>query len=237
MNKIILLSNSRTALVAVQIYLSGIISITLAQEMSPEVLERVRSASVEIHIKGQLRGGGAIVTNTEGKPYVVTAAHLFLDPKDTCLLITHDGESHFGSLTTYDLGHDLALLEVPPGLKQYGHLSIATRLPRETQAVFNLGPALRRRTLVLSGHVADIRNSFTDFTSSKGHISHYFVAGINPVLTSGGAWVNRDGEIVGVQHGRLIGDQGAPSSGLSMVSPPSAIRELLEAKKIASTPG
>ncbi len=224
------------AAVAILILLS-IPESPLAQELSSSTLKKVRRAAVEVHIKGQLRGGGAFVRDENGKSYVLTAAHLFLNPKDTCTIITEDDESYFGSLSAYNLGHDLALLEVPPEVKKYGTLDIADSVPADTHPIFNLGPALRRRTLILSGHVSDSRTCYTDFSSSKGYIAHFFAAGINPVLTSGGIWVNIQGEAVGVQHGRLIGDQGAPSSGLSMVSPPQAVSTILREKDLANTPG
>lgn len=207
-----------------------------AQELSESVLTKVRSATVEVHFHGQLRGGGVFVKSSDGKEFVLTAAHLFPSPKDTCTVVASDDEVLFATLTAYDLGHDLALLEVGPEASKYGALKIASKTPQETEPIFNFGPALRRRTLVLSGNVADSRTCYTDFSASEGYIEHYFAGGINPVLTSGGTWVNRKGEIVGVQHGRLIGDEGAPSSGLSMVSPPAAISNLIEKRAVASTP-
>lgn len=206
-------------------------------EMAAATVKKVRSATVEIHIKGQLRGGGALVKNSKGKMFVITAAHLFPDQRDTCVVFTDDDTSYFASLSAYDLGHDLALLEISPEAAKHPTLPVAGSVPPETSPLFNFGPALRRRTLVLAGSVADARTSYTDFTGSKGYIAHFFVAGISPVLTSGGTWVNASGQIVGIQHGRLIGDEGAPSSGISMVSPPSAVRALIESNENAATPG
>lgn len=205
-------------------------------ELSSATLKKVRSAAVEVHINGQLRGGGALVKRDSGNVYVVTAAHLFHNPGDTCSIVTHNDESFSASLSAYDLGHDLALLEVDPEASKMGGLSLAASIPSDTQAIYNLGPALRRRTLILPGKVADSRINYTDFASSKGHIRHFFAAGINPVFTSGGMWVNRKGEVVGIQHGRLLGEKAA-SSGLSLVSPPSAIRDLLKSRNVSSTPG
>ncbi len=190
---------------------------------------------MEVLIQGQLRGGGAFVKSSEDRLFILTAAHLFHSPKDTAIVVTHDGNSYFASLSAYDLGHDLAILEVDPAASKYGSLSIASAIPRETEAIYNFGPALRRRTLVIPGNVADSRTSYTDFTASKGYIAHYFVSGINPVLTSGGVWVNQAGEIVGIQHGKLIAENG--SSGLSMVSSPKAATALLTSNSIAKTPG
>lgn len=205
-----------------------------AESLSPSEVERIRNASVEILIQGQLRGGGVFVESPEGRLFILTAAHLFHSPRDTAIAVTHDGERHFASLSAYDLGSDLAILEVDPAARKYGTLDIASSIPAETEPVFNFGPALRRRTLVISGHVADSRISYTDFKAFRGFLAHYFVGGINPVLTSGGAWLNREGEIVGIQHGRLIAEKG--SSGLSMVSDPAAAEQLIDANEIAETP-
>lgn len=219
--------------------LCGLLSLAPAEaadELSAEILKKARSAAVEVHINGQMRGGGALVRHSSGTVFAITAAHLFHTPRDTCSIVTHSDEVFSASLSAYDLGHDLALLEIDPRAAKLGGLKLADSIPRDTQFIYNLGPALRRRMLILPGRVADSRISYTDFASSKGHIRHYFVAGINPVFTSGGMWINRSGEVVGIQHGRLLGEKAA-SSGLSLVSPPSAIRELLTNRNVASTPG
>lgn len=200
------------------------------------MIQKVRRAAIEVHINGQMRGGGALVKAESGNIYALTAAHLFHSPRDTCSIVTHDDETFPASLSAYDLGHDLALLEVDPEATSRGGLAIARSIPQDTQGLYNLGPALRRRMLILPGKVADSRISYTDFASSKGHIRHFFAAGINPVFTSGGMWINQSGQIVGIQHGRLLGEKAA-SSGLSLVSPPSAIRELLKSRNVAATPG
>jgi hypothetical protein len=147
-------------------------------------------------------------------------------------------EAHFASLTGYDLGHDIALLEVDPAsVKRYVTLSVAANPPSEKKPVFNFDPALNRRTLVIPGNVDDARVSFTGSFKNQGYIQHWFRSGMNPALPSGGIWVNRSGESVGIQHGRLIGDQSAPPPCLSMASPPKAIRQLISKRGIAKTSG
>lgn len=212
------------------------IPVEAADELSAETLRKVRSAAIEVHINGQMRGGGALVRHTSGKIYAITAAHLFHSPRDTCSIVTHSDEDFSASLSAYDLGHDLALLELDPLAAKLGALSLADSIPQDTQVIYNLGPALRRRMLILPGKVADSRISYTDFASSHGHIRHFFATGINPVFTSGGMWINRSGKIIGIQHGRLLGEKAA-SSGLSLVSPPSAIRDLLKSRNVKATPG
>ena len=222
---------------ATVLILALIATLAPAQELSTDIVAKARRACVEVLIGGQLRGGGAFVKDSRGKTFVLTAAHLFHHPGDTCVIVTDDDRSHFASLSAYDLGHDLALLEVEPSLSSYGALRVASAIPSETKPVFNFGPALGRQQLVLPGTVAHAGIVYTDFSSSQDYLAHFFVSGINPAFSSGGPWINRDGEIVGVQHGRLKGDEGAPSSGLSMVSPPAAVKALVEKNAITATPG
>lgn len=145
----------------------------VASELPEQTVRKIHSSTVEIHIKGQLRGGGALVKNSAGKMLVLTAAHVFPNPRDTCTVFVDDETSYFASLSAYDLGHDLALLEISPDAAGHPTLPIAESVPSETSALFNFGPALRRRTLVLAGSVADSRTSYTDFTESKGYIAHF----------------------------------------------------------------
>jgi len=204
------------------------------RELASEEVAGIRRACVEVVINGQLKGGGAFVRNESGKSYAITAAHLFPHPNVHCALLTSRGELHEARIAAYDLGHDLVLLQLDSE-RPFPVLPVAASTPPETTPLFNFGPALRRRTLVISGHVADSRISYTDFVPSHGYLAHFFISGINPVLTSGGIWVDAEGVIAGVQSGRLIGDEGAPSSGLSMASPSSAIRHLMRKRKPART--
>jgi len=208
-----------------------------AQQISSKTTASVRKGCVEIHVGGQLRGGGAFVKDKAGGIYIITAAHLFRNRKTVCRVLTQNDTFLVAHIKAYDLGFDLALLKLDTAIKSVLPVKIADNIPSESTPLFNFGPALNRRTLVISGNVADSRISYTDFSPSQGYLGHFFVAGISPVLTSGGIWVNTKGQIVGIQNGRLKGDQGAPSSGLSMAAPPQAISFLLESKKSAKTPG
>lgn len=206
--------------------------------IDPKLIPMVRSACVEVLVDRQLRGGGAIIESGEGLSYVITAAHLFPRPNAHITIMTESHGSHHANLKAYDFGHDLALLEIAtPEKLVLPVLPVADYTPSPTQPVYNFGPALNRRTLIISGDMAEKRISYTDFEPSDGYLAHIFIAAINPVLTSGGIWVNQKGSIVGVQNGRLKGDKGSPSSGLSMASPAGAIKRLLKTKRSANTPG
>ncbi len=217
-------------------YFLATTSLCASSALAPKVVERVGKSCVEVLVDGQLRGGGAIVETSGEGNYVVTAAHLFPRPNAYITILTEDYGLFTANLIAYDFGHDLALLELNTK-RALPALEVATYTPSPTQPVFNFGPALKRRTLIISGTMASSRINYTDFEPSDGYIAHTFIAAINPVFTSGGVWVNQEGEIIGVQSGRLKGDAGAPSSGLSMACPPSAIRRIAQQKTSASTPG
>ena len=53
-------------------------------------VEKIRRAAVEIQIRGQLREGGALVRNRDGKILVVAATQLFLDPRGSCMMIAEN---------------------------------------------------------------------------------------------------------------------------------------------------
>ena len=204
--------------------------------MSPSVIKKVRAGCVEVLVDRQLRGGGALINAGGSRPCVITAAHLFPRPNAHITIMTEGRGQYHANIIAYDFGHDLALLELDTDRK-LPVLPVAGYIPSPTQPVYNFGPALKRRTLIISGDMADSRVNYTDFEPSEGYIEHIFIAAINPLLTSGGIWVNQKGEIVGVQSGRLKGDAGAPSSGLSMACTPGAISRLARNKRSTSTPG
>lgn len=224
-------------IILVALLLCSFVQPALGQEMSAKTTALVRKGCVEVHIAGQLRGGGAFVKDASGKIFVITAAHLFQNKHVKSRILTENDLFLLAHIKAFDLGFDLALLEPDTPIESVMPLRIAEHIPTESTPLFNFGPALNRRTLVISGHVADARISYTDFSPSNGYLGHFFVSGISPVLTSGGVWVTSKGQIAGIQNGRLNGDPGAPSSGLSMAAPPQAISFLLENKKTASTPG
>ncbi len=205
-------------------------------ELPSKERSRILDSCVEVLVGGRLRGGGVVVKSGHNKPLVVTASHLFGEVSFEAEVLTSTGERLAAKVVGVDLGHDLALLELSDSEKgDFKGLPIAAKTPAVTETVFQFGPALRRRMMTITGKVADDRDSFSDFTPSRGYLEHYFVAALTPVLTSGGPWVNRAGEVVGIQNGRL-NDEGTPSSGLSLVAPVHAIQRLVEQRKIMETP-
>ncbi|MEO0417110.1 MAG: serine protease, partial [Verrucomicrobiota bacterium] len=113
--------------------------------MPTGVIDKVRSACVEVLVDRQLRGGGAFVqTSTDGN-YVITAAHLFSRPNANIRVVTSLNQQLVAKLIAVDLGHDLALLKVGDS-KTLPALKISTATPQPTVPIFNFGPALRRRT-------------------------------------------------------------------------------------------
>jgi putative serine protease PepD len=59
------------------------------------------------------------------------------------------------------------------------------------------------------------------------------LAGSSPGGTSGGSWVNEEGQVIGVQSGNMT-EKGAPQ-GISMMAPLAAIMALMKARRHANT--
>jgi serine protease Do len=70
--------------------------------------------------------------------------------------------------------------------------------------------------------------------NSKSYAQVYYIAGPSPPGTSGGAWINTKGELVGVQS--MLMSVTNSAHGISFVVPPEAVGELLKNKRTASTP-
>lgn len=205
-----------------------------AEQPAPvaDVIRDARKAVVEVLVDGQLKGGGAFVSE-DG--LVITAAHLFSRPDAVFRVITASDQRLRAELVAFDKGHDVALLRVS-GAEGEAHpaLKIARNIPPAGSRVFNFGMALRNRGLVLDGTVAQQETVFNELAESNGYIENFFVSAMTPSLTSGGVWINRHGEIAGVQSGRL--NDGTLTSGIAMVSPPQAIANLVRTQRTAATP-
>ena len=199
-------------------------------ETVPEVIESARKAAVEVLVEGIPKGGGAFVSE-DG--HLITAAHLFDSPEARFEVITAKDERLSAQLVAFDKGHDLALMKVAGD--EFPAMEVAKAVPEVGVRVFNFGNALRNRGVVLEGTVALQETVFNELAETGGYIENFYVSAMTPSLTSGGVWINGQGRIVGVQSARL--NDGAVTSGVAIVVPPTAIAKLLRRKKNAATSG
>jgi len=186
--------------------------------------ETLRASCVEILVDGQLGGTGWFAT-TNGT--VLTAAHMIgQKPKTNRVFEIRqtDGSRHRAVVEAVDFGHDICRL-VPDKPIRSTPLPFAKRLPKPGQVVHLFGAPMFRHEILMTGHMSRARPAYE---YSDGHYCRcVFVSGIGPIGTSGGPWVNRKGEVFGLQFA-MVTNKGAPQ-GLCMVAPLDALKELLSA--------
>jgi S1-C subfamily serine protease len=204
---------------------------TAGEEAPPsleQVYERVRQATVEVLVDGHLAGSGCFV---EQDGLVLTAAHVLGQPgRGVEVLSTVAGRLR-ATLVAVDLGHDLVLFRVPPRAGGYPWLTLAATMPGPGSDVFLFGAPVFRHGVLQRGLMA--RPDLT-FEYQSHFVEFAQVAALVQEGTSGAPWLNRQGELFGVQSGS-ISTKSCPA-GVANVSPVPAVRALLASKRNAATP-
>ena len=138
--------------------------------------------------------------------YVVTAAHIALDPRFVAEVITFDGRTHPAEILRVDPARELALLRMAPfpGMRA-AHLADSDGV-REGDLVLAIGAPGNRPGVVSPGSVVQARratrleyNGYGYDDAIKLHID------VEPG-NSGGPVVNRAGEVIGMVASFVLGD-------------------------------
>jgi serine protease Do len=193
----------------------------------PQLYEQTKRASVEILVDGHHAGSGCFVAE-EG--LVITAAHVIGRPGREVEVLTSDGSRLRADVVAVDLGHDLALLRVPTRDGGYQTLKLAGAIPPPGTDVFLCSAVAFRHKVLQRGMIA--RDGLT--FEHQGHfVEVIHIAAMVQEGTSGGPWVNRQGELMGVQSGSIT-NKSAPG-GIANAAPIQAVKSLLDKRRNAST--
>jgi len=191
---------------------------------SPSLYTKLHRASVEILVDGRMTGSGCFV---DPAGIVLTACHVVKDVENKRLeVISPTIGCIAAKRIATDLGHDLALLSVPKRRWGYPSLEVATRNPDALSTVFLTSSPIWRHGLVLKGTVARSDPSFCLQTSLNCYIRCMYIDGASPVGSSGGAWCDRRGRVVGVQSGYLNNNDKS-WVGIAFAAPSDAIARLI----------
>ena len=199
-------------------------------EIAGGVYARLRAAGLIVLVNGQKKASGALI---DPGGLAVTAAHVIGQKGARVGVLLNTDERLAAEVVAVDLGHDLALLRLPGRAGGYPFLPVAARTPNPAATVFCLGtPPTMRIPVLLRGSMASDQLVYAflgvDFIPSLTVSAHL------PLGTSGGPWVNDQGEVFGVQSG--VVSQHGISVGVALVSPVSGVRRLLEMRRNAVTP-
>jgi len=206
-----------------------------AAPASPSATERLyqrcNAACVEVLVNGRHSGSGWFA-RSDG--LVVTAGHLF-DRRDGDVEVVSPTRGRLPcSLLAVDRGHDIAVLrtkETAGGFPVLGFSSASLHVGDE---IFQFGSPLFRAGVLQPGRVAQPGTSFEFYPDRKGYVEVVHVAGMMQAGTSGGPWLDRAGNVVGLQSG-LMSMEGKPV-GIAFVVLAAPIRVLMKTLCDAATP-
>lgn len=193
-----------------------------------ELYRNVSRGTVEILIGNHLVGTGWFVGD-EG--LIITAAHAV--PK-------HDARIEVNSLqcgrmevkfVAIDLGTDVALLEAPSREGGYEGLKLAEKPQTVGDTLYMVGTPLFRHRIMQRGMASSLKACVEHYDARFVIID--YISAMAQAGTSGAAWVNRQGEAVGMQSGIMIVSS-APS-GLCFSTPLASLKRIVETRKTAQT--
>jgi len=214
-----------------------------ASARSPEsgrLYAQVRQSVVDVLVNGRLEGSGFFV-DAEG--LVLTAAHVIGGPNRRVQVLTAPVERLPAEVVAVDLGHDLALLRVVADKKSdaqpakassarsFPALPLADKLPEPGEEVYLLGTPLFRRGVMVRGMMAQPGTTFEFYLERYAEVCH--IAATVPAGMSGGPWLNRRGQVVGVQS--AVMSKNSIPLGVADMIPLPALRDLLKRRCNAAT--
>jgi len=190
--------------------------------------DKLKAASVEVLVDGHLDGSGWFA---DPKGLLFTAGHVIGRPGRKIEILSPVAGRREAKVVAIDLGHDLALLSVEPREGGYPALALAEKLPAPGDDIFALGAPIFRHAVMFRGMVARSDTVFEYY--SERYVEVVQVAATVPDGMSGGPWVNRAGEVVGLQSA-VMSLKSVPV-GLAYMSPLPAIRQLIKSRRTAAT--
>ena len=198
--------------------------------LSKTVFNSIQRSSFDVLINNHLEGSGIIV-HPSGLAFI--AGHATRRNQN----VLEARSIHLGRLSleiiALDLGHDLALVRLPPRSQAYPFRPIAKGGLAPGMDIYLYGTPLYRHGVLIKGSVGRIDPTYEYLPDMGYYVRILHVAASSPPGTSGGAWMNSSGEVVGLQSG-LMHEGGAPV-GIAYMSPLNALRKLAKTKKTVPT--
>ncbi|PHR98438.1 MAG: hypothetical protein COA78_26215 [Blastopirellula sp.] len=207
---------------------SGILNTGLADESTAKLYGKLKESCVEIILDRHTDGSGCFVSKAG---HVLTAAHIFQREHKHLEVVSPKLGRFTAQLIALDIGHDIAILKVKAPNQEFPFLTLAAKASLPGTDVYLYGTPIFRRNVMAKGMIASDQTNFEflgKFYAEEIHISVVTTKG-----TSGGPWVNQNGEIIGVQSGIMALDKSP--QGVAFAGPLFAIKRLLSEKKNAQT--
>ena len=187
-------------------------------EKKSGLYKKAVETSVEVLVDGRLAGTGVLV---DANGTILTACHVIRTGDRYEARSTSLKRAPLELLCT-DRSHDLALLTLPKRKQPYPFLSLAKSIPPEGSQARLLGTPIFRHRVLLTGFVARRQPLFEWYDGA--FMEGYPLTAVAAGGTSGGAWLNLRGEVIGVQAAAMT--VGNAPQGVVTSPPLAAIRSL-----------
>ncbi len=191
------------------------------QDALADVYQLADEACFELLIENHLTGSGVVVDATG---VALTVAHAVRGHAEIEIRSRQLGRLP-AQVVALDLGHDIALLQLPKREAGYRHLNLARTQSRAGAEIYLFGAPIYRHSVLLKGSLAAPDQRFEYLTDLGYYIRVMHVSGPAPPGVSGGPWLNQAGDIIGIQSG-LMHSAGKPV-GVAYMSPLEPIRTLI----------
>ncbi len=203
----------------------------MSASATEKIYQRCQAACVEVLVNGRHSGSGWFA-RADG--LVVTASHLF-ERRDADVEVVSPGLGRLAcSLRAVDRGHDIALLKTKAPAADFPLLVFSSAPLRVGDEILQFGAPLFRAGVLQPGRVTQPDTSFEFYPDRKGYVEVLHVAAMMQAGTSGGPWLDRAGNVVGLQSG-VMSLEGKPI-GIAFLVPAAPIRGLLMTLCDAATP-
>lgn len=188
-----------------------------------EVVAQAMDATVIVYHNNTKGSGVFVATN-----YILTANHAVTSGQNIEIALQSSNQKYKASIVKTDSWNDLALLKLntplPPNI-DYTTLNIASNLPKTGEAAFAFGHPQTLTYSVTKGIISS--DAQTVAYSNKIQFDGQVQPGY-----SGGALVNRKGELIGIITSILKAPNTNESYyGISFAAPPKMLQDLLEGVK------
>ncbi len=200
----------------------------VSQVSKSEIYTHALSCSVEVLVNGRLEGTGFIVSE-DG--YAITVLHALKENAKLEIRSRNLGRLK-ATLIGQSRGDDAALLKIPCKADPYPYLQISEKAPLPGDEVFLIGTPVFRNRVFIKGFVAGSEPVYEFYRGNYNEVIH--VSAMTAKGCSGGPWLNKSGEIVGMQAANVT--IGNVLQGIASMVPAKRLKKLAEAKKTTSTP-
>ena len=196
-----------------------------------ELFTKMNRSSLVLLVNGKENGSAAFISE-DG--LAASAAHCIKFRDDKLEVISPVHGRLPAKLQAIDKAHDLILLKVDTKDKKIDFLKPSTSIPKTLDVVYQIGSPVYRRGVVQKGTIA--RNDIYYEYYGEHHKHYIEIIHVSASVqggTSGGPWVNKQGEFIGIQSGTLL--VGDSPSGIAFMAPVHKFMDIIQSRKSAQS--